>query len=43
MKSIREYWSLLAAYLKPQRLQVLGLVLILITGIGLQLFTPRVF
>ena len=42
MKSIREYWSLLSAYLKPQRLQVLGLALILMAGIGLQLFTPRV-
>ncbi len=42
VKSIREYWSLLSAYLKPQRLQVLGLALILFTGIGLQLFTPLV-
>ena len=42
MKSIREYWNLLSAYLKPQRWQVWGLALILITGIGLQLFTPRV-
>ncbi len=42
MKSIREYWDLLSAYLKPQRLQVLGLALILMAGIGLQLFTPRV-
>ncbi len=42
MKSIREYWNLLSAYLKPQRLLVLGLALILVTGIGLQLFTPRV-
>ena len=42
MKSIREYWNLLSVYLKPQRLLVLGLALILVTGIGLQLFTPRV-
>mgnify|MGYP001353058048 FL=1 len=42
MKSIREYWDLLSTYLKPQRLQVLGLVVILCVGIGLQLFTPRV-
>ena len=40
VKSIREYWSLLSAYLKPQRLQVLGLALILFIGIGLQLYTP---
>ena len=42
MKSIREYWDLLSAYLKPQLLQVSVLVVILFTGIGLQLFTPRV-
>jgi ABC-type multidrug transport system fused ATPase/permease subunit len=42
MKSIREYWNLLATYLKPQRSQVLGLTLVLALGIGLQLFTPRV-
>jgi len=42
VKSIREYWNLLSIYLKPQRLQVLALALILVTGIGLQLFTPRV-
>ena len=42
MKSIREYWNLLATYLKPQSAQVLGLAFILITGIGLQLFTPRI-
>ena len=42
MKSIHEYWSLLSIYLKPQRLQVLALSLILVSGIGLQLFTPRV-
>ena len=42
MKSIREYWSLLSAYMKPQRSQVLGLALILVIGIGLQLLTPLV-
>jgi ABC-type multidrug transport system fused ATPase/permease subunit len=42
VKSIREYWSLLSVYLKPQKAQVLGLALILVTGIGLQLFTPGV-
>lgn len=42
MKPIRQYWNLLSAYLKPQRMQVLGLSLILAAGIGLQLFTPRV-
>ena len=42
MKLIREYWDLLSTYLKPQRLQVLGLGVILCAGIGLQLFTPRV-
>lgn len=42
MKSIREYWNLLSSYLKPQMGQVLGLALILITGIGLQLYTPSV-
>ena len=40
LKSIREYWSLLSFYLKPQAGQVLGLVLILLLGIGLQLYTP---
>lgn len=42
MKSIREYWDLLSVYLKPQRLQVFWLTLILVMGIGLQLFTPRI-
>jgi ATP-binding cassette, subfamily B, bacterial len=42
LKSIREYWTLLSVYLKPQLGQVFGLALILVTGIGLQLFTPRV-
>lgn len=42
MKSIREYWNLLSAYLKPQMGQVLGLALILALGIGLQLYTPSV-
>jgi ABC-type multidrug transport system fused ATPase/permease subunit len=42
VKSIREYWNLLSAYLKPQASQVLRLALILVAGIGLQLFTPRV-
>jgi len=42
LKSIREYWGLLSTYLKPQRWQVFGLAMILIGGIGLQLFTPRV-
>lgn len=42
MKSIREYWNLLSAYLKPQMGQVVGLALILVTGIGLQLYTPSV-
>lgn len=40
MKSIREYWNLLSAYLRPQMGQVIGLALILVTGIGLQLYTP---
>ena len=42
MKSIREYWNLLSVYLKPQMGQVLGLTLILLTGIGLQLYMPSV-
>lgn len=42
MKSIREYWSLLSTYLRPQKLAVFLLALILIISIGLQLLTPRV-
>ena len=42
MKSIPEYWSLLSTYLKPQKLHVLLLAVILVTSIGLQLLTPRV-
>jgi len=42
VKSIREYWSLLSTYLKPQKLPVFLLALILIISIGLQLLTPRV-
>jgi ABC-type multidrug transport system fused ATPase/permease subunit len=42
MKSIREYWGLLSAYLRGQRTLVLGLAFLLGAGIGLQLYTPRV-
>ena len=42
MKSLREYWLLLSTYLKPQRLQVLLLALVLIASIGLQLLMPRI-
>jgi len=42
MKSILEYWGLLYNYIKAQLNQVLLLALILITGIGLQLYTPRI-
>src|SRR5690554_6047713 len=42
VKSLREYWSLLFTYLKPQGIYVLGLVVVLGINIGLQLFTPRI-
>src|SRR6266508_5402153 len=42
MKPIREYWSLLSTYLKPQSNYVFGLVMVLVVSISLQLFTPRI-
>jgi len=42
MRSVREYWNLLSAYLKPQMGQVVWLGVILCIGIGLQLYTPLV-
>ena len=42
MKSLRDYWTLLSTYLKPQRMHVFVLALVLVVSISLQLFTPRV-
>src|SRR5688500_4950121 len=42
MKYIRDYWELLYTYVRPQLIYILGLAFILITGIGLQLYTPRI-
>ncbi|MFL5803806.1 MAG: ABC transporter ATP-binding protein, partial [Roseiflexaceae bacterium] len=39
---LRRYWSLLVAYLRPQRRQVAGLALLLIGGIALQLANPQI-
>lgn len=39
---LRQYWSLLAKYLKPLWKQMPGLTLLLFGGIGLQLFVPQV-
>src|SRR5258706_5733994 len=39
---LRRYWSLLVAYLRPQRHQVAGLALLLIGGIALQLANPQI-
>lgn len=42
MKSLREYWLLLSTYVKPQKLHVVLLVLVLTASIGLQLLMPRI-
>jgi ABC-type multidrug transport system fused ATPase/permease subunit len=42
MKSLRDYWTLLATYLKPQKGYVFALAAVLIANISLQLLTPRV-
>ena len=39
---LSRYWSVLAVYLKPQRGKVLLLALLLLTGMGLQLYSPRI-
>ncbi|HEY3991519.1 MAG TPA: ABC transporter ATP-binding protein, partial [Ktedonobacteraceae bacterium] len=39
---LRQYWNLLATYLKPLWKQMPGLTLLLFGGIGLQLFVPQV-
>lgn len=42
MKSLRDYWTLLSTYLKPQKLYVYLLAAVLLISITLQLLTPRV-
>jgi ATP-binding cassette, subfamily B, bacterial len=42
MKSLRDYWTLLSTYLKPQSLYVFALAVVLVISITLQLLTPRV-
>lgn len=42
MKSLRDYWTLLSTYLKPQRSYVFVLAAVLMISIILQLLTPRV-
>jgi ATP-binding cassette, subfamily B, bacterial len=42
MKSLRDYWTLLSTYLKPQRSYVSMLAAVLMISITLQLLTPRV-
>src|SRR5262245_16044074 len=39
---IHQYWNLLATYLTPQRNQVLGLAVLVLSSIGLQLLNPQV-
>src|SRR3954470_24992622 len=39
---IRQYWHLLAVYLRPQRLKTLLLAVLLLTSIGLQLLSPLI-
>ena len=39
---IRQYWRLLITYLKPRWLYVLGLAVLLFTGIGMQLANPQI-
>src|SRR5262245_52665627 len=38
---LRQYWELLAAYLRPQRGGVLALAVLLLSSIGLQLLNPQ--
>jgi ABC-type multidrug transport system fused ATPase/permease subunit len=42
MKSLRDYWTLLSTYLKPQRRYVFVLGVVLVISITLQLLAPRV-
>lgn len=42
MKSLRDYWTLLSTYLKPQSIYVFALAVVLVMTITLQLLTPRV-
>ena len=42
MNSLRDYWTLLSTYLKPQRSYVFMLAAVLVISITLQLLTPRV-
>jgi len=40
--TIKQYWALLADYLRPQRLRVFGLAILLFSNIGLQLVNPQI-
>ncbi len=39
---LRQYWALLAGYLKPQRPRVVVLAMLIFGGIGLQLVNPQI-
>jgi ABC-type multidrug transport system fused ATPase/permease subunit len=39
---IRDYWSLLATYLRPQQWYVAALTMLLLTSIGLELLNPQI-
>ncbi|HUS16200.1 MAG TPA: ABC transporter ATP-binding protein, partial [Chloroflexia bacterium] len=39
---VRQYWALLAGYLRPQRVRVVGLMLLLILSIGMELLNPQI-
>jgi ATP-binding cassette subfamily B protein len=39
---IRQYWALLARYIRPQRVRFIALALLLLTGIGLTLVNPQI-
>jgi ABC-type multidrug transport system fused ATPase/permease subunit len=40
--SLKQYWDLLASYIKPQRVRFSGLVVLLLSSIGLQIVNPQI-
>lgn len=40
--SLRHYWDLLARHIRPQRGRFTGLVILMLSGIGLQLVNPQI-
>ena len=40
--TFKDYWYLLVDYLRPQRLKVVWLALLVLAGIGLQLINPQI-